>query len=92
MQVPSAWQKALWKQEHIKVVPDKQRILKWNIVPGDIVRRAPNRFRPSDKPETYEVLSIDKWQNKVYLRGTKVYSFPLKFKSIEWLKIFYLAR
>jgi hypothetical protein len=68
---PTPHQKMLWKEDHVKIVPTNRRILKWNIVPGDIVRRVPNRFIPTDDPEKFEVLSIDKWQNKVYLKGTK---------------------
>lgn len=72
MMGPTPHQKMLWKEDHVKIVPTKERILKWNIVPGDFVRRVPNRFIPTDQPEKFEVLSIDKWQNKVYLKGTKV--------------------
>lgn len=82
---PTGWQKVMKKLDHQDIVPDQQRIMKWNIVPGDSVRRVPNRFSPTDKPEKFEVLSIDKFQNKVYLKGTKV-SRALN----KWLKDFFL--
>ena len=69
---PTPWQQRVWKQDHIKVVPDKGRIMQWNIVPGDQVRRIPDRFNQNDNPDRYEVLSVDKWQNKIYLKGTRV--------------------
>ncbi|KAG8760297.1 hypothetical protein FRC14_003453 [Serendipita sp. 396] len=68
---PTPQQKRLWNLEHIKVVPDQRRILQWNIVPGDFVRRLPDRFKPNDDPERFEVLSVDKYQNKVFLKGNK---------------------
>jgi hypothetical protein len=72
MKAPTPSQKVSWKHERQKPVPDKNRILQWNIVPGDFVRRRPDINNPTYKPETYEVLSIDKYQNKVFLKGTTV--------------------
>lgn len=72
MKAPTPSQKVAWKQESIKPVPDRGRILQWNIVPGDLVRRRPNINEPEAKQEVFEVLSIDKFQNKVFLKGTTV--------------------
>lgn len=83
---PNPWQRRVWKQDHIKVVPDKDRIMKWNIVPGDFVRQIPDRFNQNDNPERYEVLSVDKWQNKVYLKGTR-YKTEAKAKWVPYSKL-----
>lgn len=84
---PTPWQKLAWKEDHVKIVKTKDRILKWNIVPGDVVRRAPNRFIPTDNPETFEVLSIDKFQNRVYLKGTKVSFLFVRYGSVRSFSI-----
>jgi hypothetical protein len=72
MKAPTPTQKVNWKLERQKPVQDRNRILQWNIVPGDFVRRRPDINNPTYKPETFEVLSIDKYQNKVFLKGTTV--------------------
>lgn len=70
MKAPTPSQKVAWKQQSIKPVPDRARILQWNIVPGDFVRKRPTPTSPTEKLEVFEVLSIDKLQNKVFLKGT----------------------
>lgn len=49
----------------VKVVRVKDRIKFWNVVPGDRVR-----IRGESSQTIHEVLSINKFSNRVYLKGT----------------------
>lgn len=59
----------------IKSVRPKDRIKHWNIVPGDQIRLL------GDKTNTlYEVLSINKTSNRVFVKGAVV---SVKFLNLE---------
>lgn len=50
---------------HTKAVRPQDRIKHWNIVPGDRIR-----LRGDRKNTLHEVLSINRFSNRVYLKGT----------------------
>jgi hypothetical protein len=63
---PRHWLKRqLFAEQIIKSVPPRDRIKYWNIVPGDTIADIKDRTK-----KLYEVLSINKLSNRVFLKGT----------------------
>lgn len=56
-----------------KVVPVKDRIKYWNIVPGDQIRLLGRRRggRRDENEVLHEVVAVNKFRNRVYVRGMR---------------------
>ena len=63
--VPKHWSERRSRYDPgIKAVPVKDRIKYWNVVPGDKIRVR------GEGSKLHEVLSINRFSNRVYLKGT----------------------
>ncbi|EGO01622.1 hypothetical protein SERLA73DRAFT_166171 [Serpula lacrymans var. lacrymans S7.3] len=66
--VPKYWQERhSFFDPRLKVVPVKDRIKYWNVVPGDQIR-----IRGDPRETLHEVLSINRFSNRVYLKGSVI--------------------
>lgn len=85
---PKKWRKRLTFQDPvIKSVRPKDRIKYWNVVPRDQIRLL------GDKTNTlYEVLSINKVSNRVFVKGTSSVSYFLCFLVAIDLMLVLLSR